>query len=111
MSLEEVDALAKFVVENCLRLEFCGFMTIGSPNYNTELGPNPEYQMLVDIRDRVAALYSHLHLELSMGMSKDFLHAVSTNIFKYSIKEKCNFQYSLILVYTIHKACLIIILY
>ncbi|KAG8185837.1 hypothetical protein JTE90_024811 [Oedothorax gibbosus] len=72
----EVDSLAKYIIENCSRLELCGFMTIGAPDYNTELGPNPEYQMLINIRDRVSSLYDVNNLKLSMGMSKDFIHAV-----------------------------------
>ncbi|KAG8193332.1 hypothetical protein JTE90_022962 [Oedothorax gibbosus] len=52
-------------------------MTIGTPDYNAESGPNPEYQMLINIRDRVSSVYDVNNLKLSMGMSKDFIHANS----------------------------------
>jgi hypothetical protein len=39
----EAIKLAKFIIEKCSELEFCGLMTIGASNHDVSLGPNPDF--------------------------------------------------------------------
>ena len=39
----ETSQLVKHVLEKCDGLEFCGLMTIGAYDYDTSLGPNPDF--------------------------------------------------------------------
>ncbi|XP_073124347.1 uncharacterized protein [Henckelia pumila] len=74
--------LAKHVSLNCPNLEFCGFMTIGMPDYTS----TPEnFKTLANCRSEVckALGISEEQCELSMGMSGDFEMAIemgSTNV-------------------------------
>ncbi|XP_053407689.1 pyridoxal phosphate homeostasis protein-like [Mercenaria mercenaria] len=82
---ETMVQLATFVREKCPCLEFAGIMTIGAYGYNIEDGPNPDFLSLVKCReDLCKALNLSLgDVELSMGMSTDFEHAIelgSTNV-------------------------------
>lgn len=59
-------------------------MTIGQYDYDTSLGPNPDFVTLAKCRQEVC---ENLKLdinkvELSMGMSTDFSHAVSISNYK-----------------------------
>ncbi|XP_053320433.1 pyridoxal phosphate homeostasis protein [Spea bombifrons] len=77
--------LVKHIVEKCPCLEFVGLMTIGSFGYDVTQGPNPDFQLLLAERQTVCEKLG-LQLdkvELSMGMSNDFEHAIevgSTNV-------------------------------
>uniref|UniRef100_A0A8C5U8B4 Pyridoxal phosphate binding protein n=1 Tax=Malurus cyaneus samueli TaxID=2593467 RepID=A0A8C5U8B4_9PASS len=70
------------VINKCPSLEFVGLMTIGSIGHDLSKGPNPDFQMLLSLRQEVC---QKLNLpvekvELSMGMSTDFQHAVSIEV-------------------------------
>ncbi|XP_048369368.1 pyridoxal phosphate homeostasis protein [Sphaerodactylus townsendi] len=73
------------IMQKCPNLEFVGLMTIGSFGHDVSQGPNPDFQMLISLRQEVC---EKLHIpiekvELSMGMSTDFQHAIevgSTNV-------------------------------
>ncbi|XP_073307229.1 uncharacterized protein [Primulina huaijiensis] len=74
--------LARHVSLNCLNLEFCGFMTIGMPDYTS----TPDnFKTLANCRSEVcmALGMAEEQCELSMGMSGDFEMAIemgSTNV-------------------------------
>lgn len=76
---EDIPRLVKHVQSQCTSLEFCGLMTIGSPDHDYTLGPNPDFEALVKTREE---LCSQLGMdvgtvELSMGMSADYEQAVA----------------------------------
>ncbi|XP_009991552.1 PREDICTED: proline synthase co-transcribed bacterial homolog protein [Chaetura pelagica] len=81
----DTTAAVEHVINKCPSLEFVGLMTIGSVGHDLSKGPNPDFQMLLSLRQEVC---DKLNLpvekvELSMGMSTDFQHAVevgSTNV-------------------------------
>ncbi|XP_018015334.1 pyridoxal phosphate homeostasis protein-like isoform X2 [Hyalella azteca] len=75
----EVTQLTEHVINNCPNLNLLGLMTIGAYDYDLSLGPNPDFQRLLQCRDAVCAHHSlhHHQLELSMGMSADYEHAIS----------------------------------
>ncbi|PAV89245.1 hypothetical protein WR25_08969 [Diploscapter pachys] len=89
--------LAEFVRENCKNLRLAGFMTIGSIE-NSEKIPNPDFDVLFKVREEWAAKtgQSADSLELSMGMSGDYLTAMqqgSTSVrvgrkMKISVKKR-----------------------
>lgn len=75
----DISHLVRHVQDNCTSLEFCGLMTIGRIGHNYDSGPNPDFEILVKTREK---LCSQLGLdigsvELSMGMSADYEHAVT----------------------------------
>ncbi|KAI4461288.1 proline synthetase co-transcribed bacterial protein [Holotrichia oblita] len=77
--------LSRFVLENCPNLRLHGLMTIGLFGYDLSNGPNPDFILLKQCRDKVCQELNigTKDLELSMGMSDDFEHAIelgSTNI-------------------------------
>lgn len=76
--IEEVSTLAKHIIDNCPNLEFIGLMTIGKLGYDVTDGPNADFLQLKQCRDQVSKeLDIDLNkIELSMGMSADFEHAV-----------------------------------
>uniref|UniRef100_A0A8C5PZE1 Pyridoxal phosphate homeostasis protein n=1 Tax=Leptobrachium leishanense TaxID=445787 RepID=A0A8C5PZE1_9ANUR len=81
----EAVELVKHIKEKCQSLEFAGLMTIGSFGYDLAQGPNPDFQLLLAQRQEVCEkLGLQLQaVELSMGMSNDFEHAIdvgSTNV-------------------------------
>ncbi|XP_038219468.1 pyridoxal phosphate homeostasis protein [Zerene cesonia] len=74
----QTTTLVKHVLENCANLEFKGLMTIGQYDYDVSRGPNPDFLLLAKCRQEVC---ENLNLdvnnvELSMGMSTDFEHAI-----------------------------------
>ncbi|XP_064382917.1 pyridoxal phosphate homeostasis protein-like isoform X2 [Halichondria panicea] len=77
MPEESVD-LVQYVMENCENLDFKGLMTIGQMGHSyDERGSNPDFLRLVDCHDKVKKLLKiHRPLELSMGMSGDYEHAI-----------------------------------
>ncbi|KAJ9587962.1 hypothetical protein L9F63_018607 [Diploptera punctata] len=82
---ESAVELAKHIRERCNNLELVGLMTIGKFGYDLSQGPNPDFICLKKVRDSVcdALGLDCSALELSMGMSDDFEHAIemgSTNV-------------------------------
>ncbi|XP_069341363.1 pyridoxal phosphate homeostasis protein isoform X3 [Eulemur rufifrons] len=81
----ETTAVVEHINAKCPSLEFVGLMTIGSFGHDLSQGPNPDFQVLLSLREELCA---KLHIppervELSMGMSMDFQHAIevgSTNV-------------------------------
>lgn len=83
--IEEVSTLVKHVIENCKNLKFVGLMTIGEYGYDISKGPNPDFLTLKKCREDVSKNLNMdwKDIELSMGMSNDYEHAVelgSTNV-------------------------------
>ncbi|KAJ1824524.1 hypothetical protein LPJ60_000667 [Coemansia sp. RSA 2675] len=77
----DVDAVARAIVEECKGLRLLGLMTIGSIE-GSQQRPNPDFLRLRQLRDDLNAKLG-LSLELSMGMSDDFEHALelgATNV-------------------------------
>lgn len=75
----------KHVIDNCQNLEFVGLMTIGMFGYDLTNGPNPDFLCLKECRNKVSEELNIdlTKIELSMGMSNDFEHAIeqgSTNV-------------------------------
>ncbi|XP_050357718.1 pyridoxal phosphate homeostasis protein [Nymphalis io] len=88
----QVTKLVEHVRNNCPDLDFKGLMTIGQYDYDMSQGPNPDFLTLVKCRQEVCEKLGLdiNNVELSMGMSSDFEHAielgattvrVGTNIF------------------------------
>lgn len=83
--IEEVSTLVKHVIENCKNLKFMGIMTIGMYGYDVSKGPNADFLKLKKCREDVSKELNidWKDIELSMGMSDDYEHAVelgSTNV-------------------------------
>uniref|UniRef100_U3JWC2 Pyridoxal phosphate binding protein n=2 Tax=Ficedula albicollis TaxID=59894 RepID=U3JWC2_FICAL len=81
LSPGDTTAAVEHVITKCPSLEFVGLMTIGSIGHDLSKGPNPDFQVLLSLRQEVC---EKLNLpvdkvELSMGMSTDFQHAADTN--------------------------------
>ncbi|XP_066449095.1 pyridoxal phosphate homeostasis protein [Eleutherodactylus coqui] len=77
--------LIRHLREKCPGLEFVGLMTIGSFGHDLAQGPNPDFQVLLKQREEVCEKLGLPMdaVELSMGMSADFEHAIevgSTNV-------------------------------
>uniref|UniRef100_A0A8C5S8C1 Alanine racemase N-terminal domain-containing protein n=1 Tax=Laticauda laticaudata TaxID=8630 RepID=A0A8C5S8C1_LATLA len=81
----ELITTVEHILQKCPSLEFVGLMTIGSFGHDLSKGPNPDFQLLISLRQE---LCEKLNIpigmvELSMGMSTDFQHAIemgSTNV-------------------------------
>ncbi|XP_057175165.1 pyridoxal phosphate homeostasis protein isoform X2 [Triplophysa rosa] len=85
LSPDETVNTVKHIVSQCPALEFAGLMTIGRYGYDLSDGPNPDFQMLLKRREEVCESLKMPvdKVELSMGMSSDFEHAIevgSTNV-------------------------------
>lgn len=81
----ECTSVVKRIMDSCPALNFVGLMAIGSFSHDYSVGPNPDFKCLVQCRKDVSeALGLDIDaMELSMGMSNDFEHAImegSTNI-------------------------------
>lgn len=74
----DVCEISKYVINECENLNFSGLMTIGKFGYDLSQGPNPDFVCLSECRDRVCKELSldWKNVQLSMGMSDDFEHAV-----------------------------------
>ena len=75
----EATQLVEHVLKKCPNLDFRGLMTIGQYDYDASIRPNPDFVTLSKCRQEVC---ENLKLdinevELSMGMSADYEHAVS----------------------------------
>lgn len=82
---EDMVSVVKNVKENCPNLEFVGLMTIGSFDHDLSKGPNPDFLKLLKCRERLCQelKLDKKNIEISMGMSADFEHAIelgSTNV-------------------------------
>ncbi|KAJ2810905.1 hypothetical protein GGI24_006925, partial [Coemansia furcata] len=78
---DQVEDVARAISEECKRLHLMGLMTIGSVE-GSHQRPNPDFLRLRQLRDDLDASLG-LSLELSMGMSDDFEHALelgATNV-------------------------------
>lgn len=80
-------------MKNCPNLDFKGLMTIGQYDYDMSLGPNPDFLTLSKCRQEVC---ENLKLdinkvELSMGMSTDYEHAVNSLFFLLTLLRFSNF--------------------
>lgn len=62
-------------------------MTIGQYDYDMSKGPNPDFKTLAKCREEVCEKLNLdiNNVELSMGMSTDYEHAVSKKIYFNSI--------------------------
>ncbi|XP_069872292.1 pyridoxal phosphate homeostasis protein isoform X1 [Dipodomys merriami] len=81
----EMIAVVEHINAKCPNLEFVGLMTIGSFGHDLSQGPNPDFQVLLSLRKELCKKLSIPadQVELSMGMSGDFQHAIevgSTNV-------------------------------
>lgn len=75
---EKAAELVQFILNECDRLNFRGLMTIGKIGYDVSNGPNPDFLKLLKVRDDVCEKcgLAQGQVELSMGMSSDYQHAV-----------------------------------
>ncbi|KAL4149772.1 hypothetical protein QTP88_003639 [Uroleucon formosanum] len=85
VTTDSVVDLYKFIIEKCDHLELIGLMTIGQYGYDCSQGPNPDFLALIDCKKDVCdkLKLNPFEIELSMGMSDDFEHAIelgSTNV-------------------------------
>nr|XP_005563112.2 pyridoxal phosphate homeostasis protein isoform X1 [Macaca fascicularis] len=81
----ETIAVVEHINAKCPSLEFVGLMTIGSFGHDLSQGPNPDFQLLLSLREELCKKLNIPadQVELSMGMSVDFQHAIevgSTNV-------------------------------
>uniref|UniRef100_A0A8C0GCF9 Pyridoxal phosphate homeostasis protein n=1 Tax=Chelonoidis abingdonii TaxID=106734 RepID=A0A8C0GCF9_CHEAB len=81
----EIVGTVEHVIKECPSLEFVGLMTIGSFGHDLSKGPNPDFQVLISLRQDVCEKLNIPieKVELSMGMSTDYQHAIevgSTNV-------------------------------
>lgn len=74
----ETTKAVEHILENCPNLDFQGLMTIGQYDYDITKGPNPDYLCLIKCRQEVCEKLNLdiKDVELSMGMSSDFAHAI-----------------------------------
>ncbi|RZF49183.1 hypothetical protein LSTR_LSTR008469 [Laodelphax striatellus] len=74
----EVTGLATHIIKNCSNLKLIGLMTIGEFGYDYSKGPNPDFVLLVECREKLCQSLDvpRDSLELSMGMSDDFEYAI-----------------------------------
>ncbi|XP_038070891.1 pyridoxal phosphate homeostasis protein-like [Patiria miniata] len=85
VSPSECCDLYDHVRQNCSALDVVGIMTIGAFDHDLSKGPNPDFQTLIQCREAICSKFGLAKeaIELSMGMSNDFEHAIevgSTNI-------------------------------
>lgn len=71
--------LFKHTKENCKALKVDGVMTIGAYGFDCSTGPNPDFLKLVKCFEMICreTAVDQGEVEVSMGMSTDFEHAVS----------------------------------
>lgn len=94
LSLQEAPQLARLIVGECAKLRLAGLMTIGSLGHSqlTNDAENPDFVCLVQCRQRVAEALGIAEdkLELSMGMSSDYLQAVRPCSWTQSLSFRSN---------------------
>ncbi|XP_045606704.1 pyridoxal phosphate homeostasis protein isoform X2 [Procambarus clarkii] len=82
---DNVNELVSHILQNCSHLDLVGIMTIGAFDHDISKGPNPDFERLLMCRASVceSLCLDPKDVELSMGMSSDFEHAIlvgSTNV-------------------------------
>lgn len=73
---EDLTQLVKTILEECPLLELRGLMTIGSYAASYSDGPNAEFGVLADCKQAIESQFGLKDLQLSMGMSGDFVQAI-----------------------------------
>lgn len=78
IEVSQAPSLVDFILKECPNISFTGLMTIGAYDFDLSQGVNPDFVSLIKCKEDVC---TSLHLnpdgvELSMGMSSDFEHAV-----------------------------------
>ena len=68
--------LVNHVITKCPNLQLCGLMTIGRSGHDYAVGPNPDFECLLHCQSVVSKEIGHNDLELSMGMSADYVEAI-----------------------------------
>lgn len=70
--------MVKYILDKCPNLQFLGLMTIGEYGYDVSSGPNPDFLTLIKCKSKVCEDLGidTKEIQLSMGMSTDFEHAV-----------------------------------
>ena len=68
--------LVNHVITKCHNLQLCGLMTIGRSGHDYTAGPNPDFDCLLHCRSVVSKETGCNDLELSMGMSADYVEAI-----------------------------------
>lgn len=76
LSPQETPLVAKEIVDNLKNISLAGLMTIGSRESSQTDGVNPDFECLRNVRDKVEEECNISNLELSMGMSDDFVSAI-----------------------------------
>ncbi|EGT56325.1 hypothetical protein CAEBREN_14457 [Caenorhabditis brenneri] len=78
IQISEAPKLAEFIRKECVNLRFGGFMTIGSFDNSHTSGVNPDFEKLFGVRKQWAEQTGEdiESVELSMGMSDDFIQAI-----------------------------------
>ncbi|KAJ1663824.1 hypothetical protein IW140_004583 [Coemansia sp. RSA 1813] len=74
IEIHEAEGVVRSIVDSCRNLRVLGLMTIGSVEGSGQR-PNPDFLALAELRDDLNTKLG-LDLELSMGMSDDFEHAL-----------------------------------
>ncbi|CDO57882.1 similar to Saccharomyces cerevisiae YBL036C Putative non-specific single-domain racemase based on structural similarity [Geotrichum candidum] len=78
----EIISIAKFIVDQCPKLNLLGLMTIGSFSASVSEGENQDFKKLIEVEAHVSEQINK-KLGLSMGMSADYIEAIrqgSTNV-------------------------------
>ena len=68
--------LVNHVIAKCPNLQLCGLMTIGRLGHDYAVGPNPDFECLLRCRSVISKETGRNDLELSMGMSADYVEAI-----------------------------------
>jgi pyridoxal phosphate enzyme (YggS family) len=71
---EACSDLGHYVLEECPHLRLTGLMTIG--RQSQPITPNPDFMKLVWCREVLCQQLNCAELELSMGMTDDYQHAI-----------------------------------
>ncbi|KAJ2844076.1 hypothetical protein GGI22_006999 [Coemansia erecta] len=74
VEMHEAEGVVRSIVNTCRNLRVLGLMTIGSVEGSNQQ-PNPDFLALAKLRDELESALG-MELELSMGMSDDFEHAL-----------------------------------
>lgn len=67
--------VVKHVKNSCPNLLVAGIMTIGSPGNSSTVRPNPDFLKMLACQKELRSILG-IEVELSMGMSDDFEHAI-----------------------------------
>lgn len=73
---DDLFALVEVILKECPLLELRGLMTIGSYAASHDEGENPEFSVLANCKAEIESKFGLSALQLSMGMSSDFVQAI-----------------------------------